>query len=79
VAGAYIRFCPPGHSSSLKIIGQFSMPIFTPWSAAKRTRSGHTTVNSAKFSFGVLCWSAPMNVFTNGTPIFDAAVITCLR
>ena len=76
MAGAYIRFCPPGHSSWLKIIGQFSMPILTPWSAAWRTRSGQTTVKASKFSFTDLCWSLPMNVLTTGTPIRDAATMT---
>ena len=30
------RFLPPGHSSSLNSIGQFSMPIFTPAASASR-------------------------------------------
>jgi hypothetical protein len=34
IAGAYARFVPPGHSSYEKIIGQFSIAIFTPRSPA---------------------------------------------
>jgi hypothetical protein len=33
-AGEWAMFWPLGHSSQLKIIGQFSMAIFTPCSSA---------------------------------------------
>ncbi len=41
--------------------------------------SGHTLVNSAKFSGSGRVLSLPMNVFTTGTPSFSAAVMTLRR
>src|SRR2546427_3420675 len=32
--GDVMRFLPPGHSSLVKAIAQFSMPTLTPWSSA---------------------------------------------
>ena len=55
------------------------MAIFTPWSAAWATMSGHTLVNSAKFSFSGLSLSLPMNVLTTGTPSLAAASTTMRR
>ena len=37
---------PPGHSSALKIIGQFSIATFTPSDSASSTIAGHTLRNS---------------------------------
>ena len=55
------------------------MPILTPASAARATMSGHTFVNSAKFSLYGLSLSLPMNVLTTGTPSLAAAVNTWPR
>ena len=41
--------------------------------------SGQTRSASSQFSSWVFVLSAPMNVFTSGTSIFSAAVITCFR
>ena len=41
--------------------------------------SGHTVVNSAKFSSGDRSLSLPMNVLTTGTPSFSAAANTWPR
>ncbi len=41
---------PPGHSSWLNSIGQFSMVILRPWSWAKATMSGQTRSASSQFS-----------------------------
>ncbi len=44
-AGLWARFLPPGHSSPVKSIGQFSIPIRTPWASANRTSGFHTWRN----------------------------------
>ena len=77
--GVVARLCPPGHSSSLKSIGQFSIVICRPWSFANATMSGQTLSASCQFASWVFAASAPMNVLTKGTFIFSAAVITCFR
>ncbi len=52
--GVVARLWPPGHSSSLKSIGQFSMVILRPWSPAKATMSGQTRSASSQFWSWVL-------------------------
>ena len=70
---------PAGHSSRLKIIGQFSIVSRTPLSWAWRTMSGQISRARSQFSSWVLAASPPMNVLTNGTPIRPAATITWRR
>src|SRR3990172_1873878 len=41
--------------------------------------SGQTRSSSSQFWSWCFAASPPMNVFTSGTSIFSAAVITCLR
>ena len=77
--GVVARLCPPGHSSLLNSIGQFSMVIFRPWSPAKLTISGQTRSASSQLASWSFEPSAPMNVLTSGTPIVSAAVMTCFR
>ena len=67
---------PPGHSSSLKIIGQFSIVTFTPCASAWLTISGHTRRTSSQFASTVFDASPPMKVLKYGTPIFAAASMT---
>ena len=52
--GVVARLWPPGHSSLLNSIGQFSMVIFRPWSWAKLTMSGQTRRASSQFGVLVL-------------------------
>ena len=59
---------PPGHSSSLKIIGQFSMASLTPWSRAWRRCRARPCSASSQFSSTVFSASPPMKVLTTGTP-----------
>ena len=48
MAGEMAMFFPPGHSSFVKSMGQFSIAIFTPWLSAMLTTSGQTEANFAK-------------------------------
>jgi hypothetical protein len=78
-AGVEARFVPPGHSSQLKIIGQFSIATLTPRRSAWSTRRGHTFRNSRKLSGTFLVLSRPTKVPTVGTPSLAAASITFRR
>ena len=79
IAGENARLLPPGHSSALKIIGQFSIAIFTPRSAACATSGGQTSSNAAQLSSIVRVRSRPTNVPTVGTPSRWAASMTFVR
>jgi hypothetical protein len=76
--GDQAMLLPPGHSSSEKIIGQFSIVTLTPLSWACLTMSGQTRSASAQFSSRLFFESPPMNVFMKGTPIFEQACMTSL-
>ena len=67
---------PAGHSSSLKIIGQFSMVIFTPCALACSTIGGQISSARSQFASTWSDGSPPMNVLKNGTPILAQASIT---
>ena len=67
---------PPGHSSWLKIIGQFSIATFTPSDSASSTIAGQTLRNSSRFSGTGRDLSLPTNVVTVETPSRAAARIT---
>ena len=60
---------PPGHSSRLKIIGQFSIPILTPLSRAKATVSGQSSSARVQFSSTLSFASPPRKVVTRFTPM----------
>ena len=70
---------PSGHSSSEKIIGQFSTAIVTPRSSACATSRGQTLRKSRMLSGTLLSLSLPTNVPTIGTPSLSAATTTRLR
>ena len=70
---------PPGHSSQLKIIGQFSIAMLTPFPSAYATSRGHTFRNSRKLSGTFFVGSRPTNVPTVGTPSLAAASTTFRR
>ena len=74
--GDHAMLWPPGHSSSLKIIGQFSIVTFTPWASACSTISGHTRRTSSQLASMVFEASPPMKVLKYGMPIFAAASMT---
>jgi hypothetical protein len=79
IAGVAARFVPPGHSSQLKIIGQFSIAMRTPRPAAWPIRSGQTRPNSSRLAGTSRALSRPTNVPTMSTPSSGAASITFRR
>ena len=62
--GDTARFLPPGHSSCVKNIGQFSIATRTPLSSANLMRSGQTLAKSFMFSETLRNWFLPMKVLT---------------
>ena len=68
IAGLVARFLPPGHSSPVKSIGQFSMPIRTSCSSAKATSGRQISRKRGQFSSTDFVQSRPTNVFTVPTP-----------
>ena len=59
IAGVVIRFCPPGHWSSPKSMGQFSMAILTPSSSASARIGGQTFLDElADSPPRIFVWSA---------------------
>ncbi len=68
MAGDVARFLPPGHSSGENSIGQFSIPMRTPWSWANWTSGFHVARKRGQLSSTDLVQSRPMNVFIWPTP-----------
>ncbi len=60
--GETARFLPPGHSSRLKDIGQFSMPILIPCSSANPIMGLQIFKKRGQFSSTVLVQSRPTKV-----------------
>jgi hypothetical protein len=79
IAGAQARLLPPGHSSYEKIIGQFSIAIFTPRSPAYSTSGGQISRKRTRFSGSGRSLSLPANVPTTSTPSRCAASSTLRR
>ena len=79
IAGLSARFLPPGHSSSVNSMGQFSMPIRTSRSSAYFTSGFQTFRNRGQFSSTDLVQSRPMKVVTRPTRSRAAAWITFLK
>ena len=75
-AGVLARFLPPGHSSRVKIIGQFSMPIFTPLSSAYCTSGFQTSRKRGQFSSIERAGSRPTKVVKTFTPSAAEASMT---
>ncbi len=71
-------FFPPGHSSLLKNIGQFSIPTFTPHFSACSIIPGQRWSNTFQLSSIDLVKSRPTKVFAFFKPSFCAAVIIFL-
>ena len=68
IAGLVARFLPPGHSSAVKSIGQFSIPIRTPLSSACSMRGRQTSRNLGQFASTDCAGSRPTNELTTLTP-----------
>ena len=79
IAGEWARFFPAGHSSRVKDMGQFSMPIFTPCSSAKAMSGYQVFRKAGQFSSTVRDRSRPTNVLTLPTPRMFAARMTFSR
>ena len=63
IAGLVARFLPPGHSSPVKSIGQFSMPIRTSCCSAYATSGRQVSRKRGHCSSTVFVQSRPTNVF----------------
>ena len=77
-AGEMARFLPPGHSSPVKAIGQFSMPILMLWASAKAISGFQTSRKRGQFSSMDFFQSRPTNVLTTPISSISAATITFL-
>ena len=64
IAGHVARFFPPGHSSAVKSIGQFSIPIRTFRSSACWTRGRQTSRNRGQLASTESAGSRPTNELT---------------
>ena len=64
IAGLVARFLPPGHSSPVKSIGQFSMPIRTPCCSAYATSGRHVSRKRGQLASTDFVQSRPTNVLT---------------
>ena len=76
IFGLVARFFPPGHSSRVNDIGQFSMPIRTPQSSASLTSGRQVSRNRGQLSSTDFVQSRPTNVFIRPMPSRPAARIT---
>ena len=76
MAGEVARFLPPGHSSWVKSIGQFSMPIRTFLLSAWATSGRQVSRNRGQFASTDRAGSRPTNEFTWPTPSAAAASMT---
>ena len=77
--GEVARFLPPGHSSWVKSIGQFSMPIRTFLLSACATSGRQISRNRGQLASTDSAGSRPTNEFTWPTPSAAAASITLRR
>ena len=79
MAGVVARFLPPGHSSAVNSIGQFSIPIRTPRDSACATIGRQTSRNLGQFASTDSAGSRPTNELTTPIPSSAAASITRWR
>ena len=77
-AGVVARFFPPGHSSSVKIMGQFSIPIRTLRSPANSTRGLQVSRKRGQLSLTESAGSLPTNVVMRWMPKRAEASMTFL-
>jgi hypothetical protein len=71
--GEMAMFLPPGHSSPVKSIGQFSIPIFTPHPSACSMIAGQRMSKTFQLSSTLLAGSRPTKVLTLAKPSLCAA------
>ena len=76
MTGVVMRFFPPGHSSRVNSMGQFSIPIFTPADLAWSRIGLHVSTIRGQLSSTLSFQSRPMNVFITADAHRLAASIT---
>ena len=79
MAGVVMRFLPPGHSSLVKSIGQFSMAIRTPLSSANWINGFHVLRKRGQLSSTLFVQSRPMKLVVVFKPSMRVATITFFR
>src|SRR4051812_13002249 len=78
IDGLVARFFPPGHSSWVNNIGQFSIPMRTPRSWACLTKGFQTSRNVGQFASTDFKGSRPTNELTTFTPrSAEASISLC--
>ena len=78
IDGEMARFFPPGHSSAVNSIGQFSMPMRISCFSANVMIGFQVRRKGFQFASTDLVQSRPTNVLTFESPSFFAARMTCL-
>ena len=79
IAGEVARFLPPGHSSLPKLIGQFSMPIFTPLLSARPISGRQVSRNLGQLASIGRAGSRPMKELTRLIPSAAEVSMTSLK